>query len=103
MINALGRKVEHLRLDGLEVFNSMIPGIFNRRAEECARKLGLPGVAGSDAHMPEAIGTSITAFPAYVKDYRDAIACIREGNVRLRKRGTGLLAVGGMYLRRLTN
>jgi len=43
--------------DAIEVFNARcILGAFNNKAGELARKLGIPMIAGSDAHTPAEIG-----------------------------------------------
>ncbi len=50
-----------LDFDGVEVWNGSILSPFpNILAEKAAEVLHLPGIAGSDAHIAEAVGTGVT-------------------------------------------
>ena len=49
--------------DAVEAYNSrFIFGIHNRLAKSRAKQLGLPTVAGSDAHTAKFVGTAITSL-----------------------------------------
>jgi predicted metal-dependent phosphoesterase TrpH len=48
--------------DAIEVWNASASKGANRRALEAAKILGLPGLANSDAHVPEYIGAAYTVF-----------------------------------------
>lgn len=47
-------------IDFIESFNSRCTGEQNRKAQQLARSLNKPGVAGSDAHFLQEIGTAKT-------------------------------------------
>ncbi len=58
---SLKEKVFQVKLDGIEVWNGAILSPFpNILAEKAAHILKVPGIAGSDAHIAEAIGTGVT-------------------------------------------
>lgn len=53
-------------VDGLEVFNAKTSlQSLNQRAADVARERDLPGGAGSDAHVPEAIGAAYVMMPDF--------------------------------------
>lgn len=51
--------------DALEAFNAKCSSRSNERAAGIARKLGLPGIASSDAHAVAAIGNGRTSVPEF--------------------------------------
>lgn len=56
-------------IDAVEVFNGKVSlQHCNRRAAEFAATFGLPGGAGSDAHVPDALGAAYAVMP----DFGDA-------------------------------
>ncbi len=67
--------------DAIEVFNAYSDPWSNRRAEEAARELGLPGLANSDAHIPEAIGSAYNIVNADVLSAEAILEAIRRGLV----------------------
>ena len=53
-------------IDVVEVFNAKVRNDRdNELADEAARRLGLPGGAGSDAHDPEGLGAAYLEMPAF--------------------------------------
>jgi len=62
--HGVGAKVDReelARADAIEVYNSrLLTGLANRRAEQFARRHGLPMTAGSDAHIAEMVGQAPT-------------------------------------------
>lgn len=63
---ALGELLDAGLVDGLEVFNAKTSlQSLNGRAAEVARARGLPGGAGSDAHVPEALGAAYLEMPDF--------------------------------------
>jgi predicted metal-dependent phosphoesterase TrpH len=53
-------------VDVLEVFNAKTSlGHLNERAAAFAASYGIPGAAGSDAHVPEAFGAAYVEMPAF--------------------------------------
>ena len=63
---ALRSLVDGGMVDALEVFNAKTSlGHLTRRAAELAAQAGLPGGAGSDAHVPEALGAAYVDMPDF--------------------------------------
>jgi predicted metal-dependent phosphoesterase TrpH len=71
--------------DAVEIFNSLnIDRLSNRLARIKARRLGMPVVAGSDAHTLDMIGSSAVVADAY--DLDSLLRRIKQGDVRLETR-----------------
>lgn len=66
------------KLDAIEVYNALTPMPANLEAARLAKKAGIVGVAGSDAHFLEAIGSAYT-----IADDSDIISAIKKGNVKV--------------------
>jgi len=83
--------------DAVEVYNSKyILGIANLWAGRKAGKLGLPMVAGSDAHVADAVGLGVTIV--HLEDGSDVIGAIRAGKVEIDgKRTSPAVFVGQMF------
>ncbi len=61
-------EIEHFLpyLDAIEVFNSRCMSREpNRHAADFARKMGIPGMVGSDAHIPWEMGRASLTLPAF--------------------------------------
>jgi predicted metal-dependent phosphoesterase TrpH len=56
-----------------------------------ARRLGLPQTGGSDSHIPETIGRSITVVESESKDIEDVIAAIKKGKTEVMGSGIGVM------------
>jgi predicted metal-dependent phosphoesterase TrpH len=77
---------EHIRtvqahLSGVEAFNGSTLPHHNLSAYTLATELNLPSVGSSDAHILENLGKYATVFQDRVRDERDLIEAIRQGNV----------------------
>jgi predicted metal-dependent phosphoesterase TrpH len=73
---------EGLDIDAVEVFNSRcLFNDANRKAEIEANRLGIPGVAGSDSHIPEMVGQAYTEIDASENTMEAVLTAIREGKV----------------------
>ena len=69
-----------LRLfDAVESFNGRGSANENRFAHDLNQSLGLPGIAGSDAHRIHQVGTAATRFQRRITSLEDMIAEIRAG------------------------
>ncbi len=61
-----GRLCREGLADVVEVFNAKVEDqALNRQAADLARRYGLPGAAGSDAHDPEGIGAAYLEMPDF--------------------------------------
>lgn len=70
--------------DAVEIFNSRyLVGYHNYVARRRARKKSVPGVAGSDAHSAEMVGTAVTEINASSRDADAVLKAIREGKTRI--------------------
>ncbi len=70
-------------LDAIEVFNASLSGLrsrCNRAAQRAAADLGVPAIAGSDAHSTATIGRGVTSFAGNTVD--DLYRAIRSGQVQ---------------------
>ena len=67
--------------DAIEVFNAASDPLSNSKAREAAAALGLPGIANSDAHVAEAIGSAYTILDYNVESAEDVLEAIRRGRV----------------------
>ncbi|HDS62910.1 MAG TPA: PHP domain-containing protein [Methanofollis liminatans] len=79
--HGVGRKLKAglSMVDAIEVFNSRyITGTANQKAALVARKLGKPGVGGSDAHHARFVGYGYTLVDAE-PDAASILRAIREG------------------------
>ncbi len=73
---------EGLDIDAVEVFNSRcLFNKANRKAASEAKRLGIPGVAGSDSHIPEMVGQAYTEVDAPENTLDAVLEAIREGKV----------------------
>ena len=73
---------EGLDIDAVEVFNSRC--LFNNANHKAlieAERLGIPGVAGSDSHIPEMVGQAYTEVDASENTVEAVLRAIREGKV----------------------
>ena len=66
-------------VDAVEVLNGGCIDRENRLAQEVACYLGLPGTAGSDAHMPMEVGRYATVFEKELASEDDLLAELRAG------------------------
>jgi predicted metal-dependent phosphoesterase TrpH len=65
-------------IDAIEIYNAMTPLEDNVKAMELAKKTGLPGIGGSDAHFPDAVGTAFT-----VTNIENVIEAIKKGQTKV--------------------
>ncbi|HZU72885.1 MAG TPA: PHP domain-containing protein [Acidimicrobiales bacterium] len=78
---ALDELLEAGLVDVVEVFNAKTSlEHLNRRAAEAAERYGLPGGAGSDAHVPSAFGAAYVEMPDFT-DRAGFLDSVRAGTV----------------------
>ncbi len=64
-------------VDGLEVANCKVTESENDMARKVAERLGLLGIAGSDAHRLDEVGKCVMVFPKEIQTERELIEEIR--------------------------
>ncbi|ABN69841.1 PHP C-terminal domain protein [Staphylothermus marinus F1] len=67
--------------DAIEVWNASADPRANREALRASKILGLPGIANSDAHIPEAIGSAYTVLELDELSVESVFKAIKNGNV----------------------
>ncbi|MET1129211.1 MAG: PHP domain-containing protein [Thermoproteota archaeon] len=67
--------------DAVEVYNARSPQSANKKAQYAAKLLGLPGVAGSDAHLLEELGVASNIVEADSPNAHAILEAIRRGRV----------------------
>ncbi len=65
--------------DAIESHNGRGTEAENRFSSDLRGMLGLPGVAGSDAHRAEQLGTAATRFTRRVRGLEDLVAELKQG------------------------
>lgn len=75
-------------VDAIEVMNGGCIERENKLALDVARRLGLPTVGGSDAHMPLEIGRYATMFDATITSEEQMLEELRAGRFRAVRRVT---------------
>lgn len=73
-------------VDAIEVLNGGCTERENQMAQEVARYLGLPGVGGSDAHMPLEVGRYVTLFERDLSSEEELLAELRAGRFQPARR-----------------
>ena len=70
--------------DAIETINASV--IFfekaKHRAERIAQELGLPGVGGSDSHIPETVGDAYTIVDSDSRAIEDVFLAVKEGRTK---------------------
>ncbi|MEM3577941.1 MAG: PHP domain-containing protein [Candidatus Bathyarchaeia archaeon] len=77
----LGDSAKRYPVDAIEVLNGASSPNLNKLAENLAKTMGLPGVAGSDAHSVEELWTAYTEVQATL-DVDEILKAIKSGHVR---------------------
>lgn len=78
----LGDSARNYNIDAVEVLNGGSSPQLNILAEDLARTMGLPGVAGSDAHNVEELWTVYSEIQAST-DLDEVLKSIKQGLVRV--------------------
>ncbi|MEM0057292.1 MAG: CehA/McbA family metallohydrolase [Candidatus Bathyarchaeia archaeon] len=78
----LGDAARNYSIDAVEILNGGCPRHLNSMAEELAREMRLPGVAGSDAHRVDELLTAYTEIQAST-DLDEVLRAIKRGLVRV--------------------
>ncbi|MBX5328476.1 MAG: PHP domain-containing protein [Candidatus Bathyarchaeota archaeon] len=77
----LGENAKNYQIDAIETLNGTSPTHINKMAENLAKTLNLPGVAGSDAHNTDELWTVYTEIQA-PPDINEILKAIKKGKVK---------------------
>jgi predicted metal-dependent phosphoesterase TrpH len=80
--HGLGDLTKNYDVDAIEVLNGVSLPNVNKMAENLAKEMGLPGVAGSDAHQTNELWTAYTEVQAS-SDIEEILKAIKKGLVRV--------------------
>jgi hypothetical protein len=78
----LGDSAKNYDVDAIEVLNGSDPHRLNKMAENLAKAMGLPGVAGSDAHRANELWAVYTQVQAS-SDIDEVLKAIKKGLVKV--------------------
>lgn len=76
-----GDRIRGLRLDAIEIHNTLADPLANWRASRAARELGLPGLSNSDAHIPGFVGAAHNIVAVESLSAGEILESIRRGRV----------------------
>jgi len=76
----MGDLARNYKFDAVEVLNGASPPSANKLARDLAKLMGLPGVAGSDAHQPAELCTVYTEIRASL-DVDEILKAVKKGLV----------------------
>jgi predicted metal-dependent phosphoesterase TrpH len=76
----MGDLARNYKVDAIEVLNGVSTPHANKLAQDLAKSMGLPGVAGSDAHNPSELFTVYTEIQASL-DVDEILKAIKKGLV----------------------
>ena len=76
----MGDFARNYKFDAIEVFNGASTPSANKAAHDLAKLMGLPGVAGSDAHQPAELCTVYTEIQASL-DVDEILKAVKKGLV----------------------
>jgi predicted metal-dependent phosphoesterase TrpH len=75
------KKLEVLKkLTGFEIINGNVDNETNSLARTLALNLGLPGIAGSDAHARSMVGKAATRFRHIIRTESDLVQALKKGD-----------------------
>ena len=77
----MGDTARKYKFDAIEVLNGASSASANKSAQELARLMNLPGVAGTDAHQQEDLGGVYTEIQAGL-DIEEILKAIKKGLVK---------------------
>ncbi|MGQ9721983.1 MAG: PHP-associated domain-containing protein [Candidatus Jordarchaeum sp.] len=79
----VGKHLDNADFDAVEGFNASQLKCVNTRAKMAAHRLGLPMVAGSDAHYHRNVGNGVTAVDCNQNNVDSILAAISKGKVKI--------------------
>jgi hypothetical protein len=85
----LGSSARYYAVDAIETLNGNTPSHVNQLAENLAKELNLPGVAGSDAHNADELWTVCNQIQASL-DVDEIFEAIKKGLVKVFSTGKSI-------------
>jgi predicted metal-dependent phosphoesterase TrpH len=76
----MGDLARNYKVDAVEVLNGASSPHANKLAQDLAKSMGLPGLAGSDAHQPSEVGSVYTEVQAGL-DVDEILKALKKGLV----------------------
>jgi predicted metal-dependent phosphoesterase TrpH len=84
----MGDLARNYRFTAVEIFNGASSAEANKQAKDLAKQMGLPGVAGSDAHQQLELCTVYTEIDAGM-NVDEILGAIKKGKVKVPLAGKG--------------
>ncbi len=85
-VEQASRRTVFQHVDGVEILNCKVTQPENDMARKVAERLGLFGVAGSDAHRLEEVGRCVTVFQREIQTERELVEELRSGRFTVERR-----------------
>jgi len=85
----MGDLAKNYKVDAIEVLNGGSSPSANKAAQDLAKLMGLPGIAGSDAHQPSELCTVYTEVKASMNT-EDILKAIKKGLVSISPTGKSI-------------
>jgi predicted metal-dependent phosphoesterase TrpH len=85
----LGSSAKNYAVDAIETLNGSTPWQANKLAENLAKEMGLPGVAGTDAHNIDELWRVYTEIQASL-DIEEILEAVRKGFVKAASADTSI-------------
>lgn len=85
----MGDLARNYKVDAIEVLNGVSSPSSNKLAQDLAKLMGLPGVAGSDAHNPSELYTVYTEVQASL-DIDEILKALKKGLVSVHSIGRSI-------------
>jgi predicted metal-dependent phosphoesterase TrpH len=85
----MGDLARNYKVDAIEVLNGESTSSANKLAQDLAKSMGLPGVAGSDAHNPSELYTVYTEVQASL-DIDEILKALKKGLVSVHSIGKSI-------------
>jgi predicted metal-dependent phosphoesterase TrpH len=85
----MGDLARNYKVDAIEVLNGESTSSANKLAQDLAKSMGLPGVAGSDAHNPSELYTVYTEAQASL-DIDEILKALKKGSVAVHSIGKSI-------------
>lgn len=82
----VGDKIRELDFDAIETWNSSVFHYGNKKSIQAAKEINKPGIAGSDAHWRECVGSGLTIFPEGTDTIEKFLRHLKKGNLKLETR-----------------